>query len=607
MPERRSAEHQGVVSAIVEQVKYWFRERELLLRADGRVHFLRLTTSLQVAFVCVLMGVGVWGLAATATAVFQSTVLDEKSGEIDEAKLAFNALREDLVNYQAQIAELTQRMAVEDGKPAKGDGKSADGTGAEPTVTDTEKLARLSDRLESSLRKLSTDVDLSEAERDRIIQSRDMLRKRVVALNSELEVAREQRTQLQRRLTNLRGQLEDEEFAHRRASGQVEKLQTELTEVRGTLSKSDKEGRRLSQNVAKLSEELDTARRDQANVVSQREGLRERLAVAHRDLNETRQRAKDLEFKFKSVVRDLAKVDVRREHAVEGRSPTDVIDDEIAAILGELSSSRRRVREVEDSMQSVLAGLVAVTGDPDTPERRRIDPAVRARTLLKELEDIHQGQAAALQSLGDRTGGNIDEAEQILAMTGLNVDDLLAQIGMPSGLGGPLELADSDEPSLGNTVYALHAQVGRWEAIRQALRCIPLISPVDFYHVASGYGKRRDPFTNQLAMHRGIDLAGWPGSPVWAAAPGTVTRAGRWGRYGLMVEIDHGCGIKTRYGHLKKVLVKRGQTIGHREKVGLLGSTGRSTGPHVHYEVHYNNKHLDPSKFIKAGYHVFKG
>lgn len=86
-----------------------------------------------------------------------------------------------------------------------------------------------------------------------------------------------------------------------------------------------------------------------------------------------------------------------------------------------------------------------------------------------------------------------------------------------------------------------------------------------------------------------------------------LTGAGRWGRYGLMVEIDHGCGIKTRYGHLKKVLVKKGDKIGHRHKIGLLGSTGRSTGPHVHYEVRYNKTTLDPSNFIKAGYHVFKG
>ena len=221
MPERRSAEHQGVGSAIAEQIKYWFRERELLLRTDGRVHFLRLTTPLQVTVFCILLGVGFWGLGATGAAIFQSTILDRKSGEIDEAKLAFNALREDLVNYQAQIAELTQKMAG-DGSKAGADGKTSEASaGAEPTIGDAEKLAQLSDRLESSLKKLSTDVDLSEAERDRIIQSRDMLRKRVVALNSELETARDQRSQLQRRLTNLRGRLEDEEFAHRRASGQA--------------------------------------------------------------------------------------------------------------------------------------------------------------------------------------------------------------------------------------------------------------------------------------------------------------------------------------------------------------------------------------------------
>ena len=107
-------------------------------------------------------------------------------------------------------------------------------------------------------------------------------------------------------------------------------------------------------------------------------------------------------------------------------------------------------------------------------------------------------------------------------------------------------------------------------------------------------------------MHYGLDLAGWRKAPVYSTAPGTVVFSGRKGRYGKMVEIDHGNGILTRYGHLFKTHVRKGQKLGHRHKIGLLGSTGRSTGPHVHYEILFNGKQLDPLKFIKAGRHVFK-
>ena len=107
-------------------------------------------------------------------------------------------------------------------------------------------------------------------------------------------------------------------------------------------------------------------------------------------------------------------------------------------------------------------------------------------------------------------------------------------------------------------------------------------------------------------MHYGLDLGGVKKSAVYATAPGKVAKAGHKGKYGRFVEIDHGEGFKTRYGHLLKVLVKRGQIIKYRQKLGLLGSTGRSTGPHLHYEVVHNGKSLNPWRFIKAGRYVYK-
>ena len=129
---------------------------------------------------------------------------------------------------------------------------------------------------------------------------------------------------------------------------------------------------------------------------------------------------------------------------------------------------------------------------------------------------------------------------------------------------------------------------------------------MDSYYISSLFGMRRDPFNGQRAMHQGIDMAGQFKTPLFAPAPGIVTKAGTWGSYGRMVEIDHGFGITTRYGHLESISVNRGDEVDFRQQIGLMGRSGRSTGTHVHYEVLFDGIPQDPSKFLKAGQNVFK-
>ena len=122
-------------------------------------------------------------------------------------------------------------------------------------------------------------------------------------------------------------------------------------------------------------------------------------------------------------------------------------------------------------------------------------------------------------------------------------------------------------------------------AAPRAARPRPLSPPLDQYSVSSHFGKRRDPINRRWAMHYGIDLGGVLRTSVYATAPGVVRYAGRKGKYGRLVEINHGKGFRTRYGHLHKILVKRGQKVDYRTKIGLLGNSGRSTGTHLHYEI----------------------
>ncbi len=120
----------------------------------------------------------------------------------------------------------------------------------------------------------------------------------------------------------------------------------------------------------------------------------------------------------------------------------------------------------------------------------------------------------------------------------------------------------------------------------------------------SKFGTRRDPITHREAMHHGMDFAGPHRAKVFSTADGEVVKAGKYGAYGKFVEIKHRNGLRTRYGHLHKILTRRGQKIKRGEVIGLQGNTGRLTGSHLHYEVRYNKKPLDPNKFIKAGEYV---
>jgi murein DD-endopeptidase MepM/ murein hydrolase activator NlpD len=182
--------------------------------------------------------------------------------------------------------------------------------------------------------------------------------------------------------------------------------------------------------------------------------------------------------------------------------------------------------------------------------------------------------------------------------------------GALSGQGGPFIPLPKDMADTGNLqamTAALNLHLQRLDDIHSALRSIPLNPPVDSYTLMSGFGPRIDPFNGQTGMHYGLDMSAPIKTPIMATAPGIVVFAGWKSKYGRLVEIDHGHGIHTRYAHLHKFMVRRGQRVQFREVIALLGTTGRSTGPHVHYEVLVNGEPRDPARFLKAGKDVFKG
>ena len=137
--------------------------------------------------------------------------------------------------------------------------------------------------------------------------------------------------------------------------------------------------------------------------------------------------------------------------------------------------------------------------------------------------------------------------------------------------------------------------------MKKKASALPLSKPIARAAVSSRFGARIDPFLRRPALHTGVDFRGPSGYPVRCTAAGKVVTAGYTGGYGNMVEVDHGNGVTTRYGHLSSILVKPGQSLALGTVVGKIGSTGRSTGPHLHYEVRTRGRPIDPMIYIRAG------
>ncbi len=171
-----------------------------------------------------------------------------------------------------------------------------------------------------------------------------------------------------------------------------------------------------------------------------------------------------------------------------------------------------------------------------------------------------------------------------------------------------LSAGAGDDLEFNHRVAQVASRLEEANHYKRVMDRLPLGRPVGVgYRETSSYGLRMDPFTKRAAFHSGLDLAAYRSAPVTTTGPGKVTFAGTKSGYGRVVEIDHGNGFKTRYGHLQDIEVKRGDVVRMGDTLGRMGSTGRSTGPHLHYEVWFGGKTYNPVKFLRAGSHVHQG
>jgi murein DD-endopeptidase MepM/ murein hydrolase activator NlpD len=215
------------------------------------------------------------------------------------------------------------------------------------------------------------------------------------------------------------------------------------------------------------------------------------------------------------------------------------------------------------------------------------------------LDKVDHRQVAVLTDMEERMDGKARRMRSVLGDLGVNPTKA------PAGVGGPfvpLKPPRSGASAFDRQLYRINVARAEINQYSHTLLSVPVRKPVaGEVDMSSPFGMRLDPFLGRPAIHTGIDLRGEIGEPAHATAAGRVTIASREGGYGNMVEINHGNGLATRYGHLSKILVKVGQTVHIGDVIGLIGSTGRSTGPHLHYETRINGEAVDPQKFLRAG------
>lgn len=279
--------------------------------------------------------------------------------------------------------------------------------------------------------------------------------------------------------------------------------------------------------------------------------------------------------------------------------------------LGSVASDLAKRQEfIEKSVQGAIGTL-----PKSLPEGTVSDSAVEADKTVRKISAVlpeaaglarlEARQLAFIEQLTRFADARSAQAESAMRRLGLNPNSIAAR--NRSAMGGPLiPLFTGPGNTLDPRFARFGASLARMSAMEQALVRIPNTLPASLDYISSGFGYRVDPFTGGGAFHAGLDFRGPVGAPVLAAAAGVVSFTGAKQGYGNCVEISHGNGLMTRYAHMSRFGARVGQAVGPGSVIGAIGSTGRSTGPHLHFEVRIADRPVDPRPFLEAMPHVFQ-
>ncbi len=575
--ERRNLSAVGLPSRVKQLIDRAFVHREILLRSNDQVRYLRLSPRLQkCAALAMAAGFG-WMVFSSFSYVSHGEVVANKVEQIETAKRAYFDLLAEVSEYHAQFSEITRDLESNQSflltlLEEQPEGGEAD-------------LDAVTDRLQDS----------SEA-RARVVVAREALRERLDDFQGELQDIAGRNAELQAQVQLMNRSLRASEAERMQVAEARRRLGQRLRETEENLTSVRTDRNALNERVTSLEAELAQTQADVASLTAQRQSLIVQVADLKTGLAAAEAAKQELIASAQARESELiAQSEVQlQEHAEQAAQREAALHETI----DELDSSLFQTREQKEGLS-----------------RERNMLQLRLAGLQQRMTDMRTVQQGIVDRLQERTQTTVEAMEATVEVTGLDLDAVLDRIGSAElGKGGPFIPVDGinkdDRPGradeLMTAVARLDIQMSRWEALQALMSVLPLSAPLQEYRLSSTFGERTDPVNGRKAAHYGLDLAAPLRTPALATAPGVISFAGWRGSYGRLVEIDHGFGIKTRYGHLKKIEVEVGQEVSNQDIIGLVGSSGRSTGPHVHYEVIYDDKSLDPQRFIDAGVRVFK-
>jgi murein DD-endopeptidase MepM/ murein hydrolase activator NlpD len=546
-----------------------FVDREIIVRSNGRSHNLRLSRRAQMVVTSAAVALIAWTAVAGAGLVWQERLLAERSQEIRRHQAAQDELTAEISAYRDQFVNLAEGLDREQAALAEllgseeAAGKIIDYTATagssqaevEPWIAARTKL----DGLQSDLAKAAEYSATLRAEAARLAGLLERTQ-------TESAIATGTREELRSELASLEQALSGVNSERQALNGEVSALESQLIEALQDRRRSERENRRLTREMAKLSEGLSGAEAAEATLQDRNQQLRatyEARLLEMKDSYQTRLSATESSYGARLETKDLA-------------------------LVGAKNRGERLARE-RDQFRG------------------------QAASLTRRLEELSEAQQSVVDRLIERTLADIEALEKTVALTELDFEAVMDRTKIePMSQGGPflpiaIPVNRSNPAHFQSAMGLLDLHLDRWEALNKAVRQIPLAAPLDEYRISSRYGIRTDPVNGKRAKHDGLDLKAPRRTLIFSPASGTVVFAGWKGHYGRVVEIDHGNGIHTLYAHLHKILVEKGEVVEASDRIGLVGNSGRTTGPHLHYEIQVDGRPTDPLKFLRAGKRTVQG
>ena len=294
----------------------------------------------------------------------------------------------------------------------------------------------------------------------------------------------------------------------------------------------------------------------------------------------------------------------REAEVATAESRRKAYSDDINEVAGDVARRMEILEEATEMLPDDVTAADTVSDSTDEAAKTvaRISAVMPEAAALARVEARQLAYAERLTRYADRRAAR---AEKAIRELGLNPQSLVA--AARTAQGGPfVRISTGRDGSLDPRFERLALSMAHMAALEQGLSGIPQFMPADMRMISSGFGYRSDPFNGHAAMHTGLDFRGPIGSPIHAAANGRVTFVGMKNGYGRVVEISHGNGMLTRYAHMSAWRAHVGEQVQAGDVIGLIGSSGRSTGPHLHFEVRINDRAVNPRPFLESAPHVLE-